>query len=159
MPLVFDGHNLIHAIRKMEPEYEDFSEAALCSLLAQYLRRIKDKGQIVFDGTGPLEKREFFRYRILHVLFSGSATDADSIIEKIIEKSTHPKRLVVISSDRRLRLAARKRRAISVKSESFWINLTDQMQKGKRKVPEPREKLNGISKAEAKMWMKIFGLE
>ncbi len=155
---LIDGHNLVHAIRKLDADFEILTEFGLCQLLTKFLRRVKSKGRIVFDGSGPPERENFKQFRILDVRFSGPYTDADTLIEEYIEKNTHPRRLHVVSSDRRLRKAASRRRAISVKSDLFWFHMIDVIRQSPRKPAEPREKYDGIPEGQTDWWMRVFGL-
>jgi hypothetical protein len=62
------------------------------------------------------------------------------------------------SSDRRLRKAARARKAISVKSEVFWNNIQKQLSR-KKTIKEPAAKRQGLTDGETKQWLEFFGLE
>lgn len=156
---LIDGHNLIHAIRKLDEDFESLNEFQLCAILSTYMRRVKARARIVYDGIGPRDKEPFRQFHTVEVIFSGSAKDADTVIEELIQKNTHPRRLMVVSSDRRLRNAAARRRAVSVKSELFWFEMIDRVRKNPKKPPEPQEKLHGLPEAQVDWWMRLFGLE
>ena len=119
---------------------------------------IRKQGEIIFDGTGPRDKTPFDNIANLEVLFAGLGSDADTVIENKIIANSAPRRLTVVSSDRRLRDAARARRAISVKSEVFWDNLQKQLRR-KKPIREPEAKRSGLSESETKQWLDIFGIE
>jgi hypothetical protein len=93
----------------------------------------------------------------LEVSFAGLKTDADSIIEDRIRVNTAPKRLTVVSTDRRLRDAARARRATIVKSQDFWYNVQKQLSR-RKETKEPPEKRRGLTEAETERWLRLFGL-
>jgi predicted RNA-binding protein with PIN domain len=122
------------------------------------LRAIRKQGEIIFDGTGPRDKSHFDNIANLEVCFAGLGKDADTVIENKIKANTAPKRLSIVSSDRRLRDAARARRATAVKSEVFWDNLHKQL-KRKKPVKEPEAKRVGLSESETKQWLEFFGIE
>lgn len=160
MPIIIDGYNLLRAILKTSgDEFESIDDVGMCLMVGQYLGRTGQKGTIVFDGTGPRDKSAFENIGDLEVLFSGAKLDADTVIENKIATNTAPKRLVVVSSDRRLRLAAKRRKAVAVKAETFWENLVNYLSKKKRASKEPRAKLEGISESETEQWLKAFGFE
>jgi len=159
MPIIVDGYNLLRGVQKQYEEFENLSDSRLCKLLCDYLRRVGDNGEIIFDGVGPPDKMPFNNFDCLEVYFVGANTDADSVIEDKIIASSAPKRLVVVSSDRRIRSAASKRKAVSVKSDLFWLELVATLEKPHRKSPEPREKHDGITKGETDRWLDIFGLK
>ena len=155
---IIDGHNLLHAIYKTAGETETISEVGLCRIISRFLGAMGEKGEIIFDGSGPPDKTGFDNIVHIEVSFAGSGSDTDTVIEDKIKASTAPKGLTIVSSDRRLRKAARARRAESVKSEIFWIDLQRQLTQ-KRVVKEPAEKRQGISTSETKQWLEFFGLE
>ena len=156
--LIIDGHNLLHSIIKIDHESEPISDVQLCWVVNRYLKLIGEKGEIVFDGTGPRDKSAFDNISNLEVSFAGLGTDADTVIENKIRANTAPKRLSIVSSDRRLRDAARTRKATAVKSEVFWGNLQKQLRR-KRPVKEPEAKRMGLSESETKQWLEFFGIE
>jgi predicted RNA-binding protein with PIN domain len=158
MPIIIDGHNLLHAAHKEDPDSGPISDVQLCRIVGGYLKLIDDKGEIIFDGTGPRDKSGFENISNLEVLFSGLNTDADTVIEDKIRANTAPRRLTIVSSDRRLRDAARKRKATLVKSQVFWDNLHRQLSR-KKTTPEPIGKRRGLSNGETEQWLKFFGLE
>lgn len=156
MPFLIDGHNLLWALQRVSEEA--ISDIQLCRSIERYLKIISENGVIVFDGTGPPDREPFMNLAGLEVLFSGLRKEADDIIEDKITANTAPKRLTVISSDRRVRKAANARKAVSIKSESFWINVEKQLSK-KRPIREPLEKRHGLSESETDQWLDMFGLD
>jgi len=158
MPILIDGYNLLWAIQGLGDEFQSFSDIQLCHSLDRYLKQTGEEGQIVFDGTGPPDKSPFESVDVLDVFFVGFSTDADTVIEGKIQANTAPKRLTVVSSDRRLRRAARGRKAVAAKSEEFWRTVQKQL-KRKRKLREPDAKRHGLSESETEQWLKLFGLD
>jgi predicted RNA-binding protein with PIN domain len=172
MPLIIDGHNLLWAVQKpfgsgsagpaapdgAGEETESISDVQLCRIVGTYLKQTGESGEIIFDGIGPTDKSGFDNIATLQVLFVGRATDADTVIEEKIRASTAPRRLTVVSSDRRLRKAAQTRKATAVKSEVFWDDVQKLLSR-KKAAKEPPEKRLGLTESETKLWLEIFGLE
>lgn len=159
MPLIVDGYNLLRAVQKME-EFASFTDVQLCRALSDYLRCVRDRGHIVFDGIGPPDKSAFGGIPGLEVYFSGESTDADSVIEQKIADSTAPKGLMIVSSDRRIRASAARRRAVSVGAEAFWQSLLAQLEKeSRRPAPEPLQKRHGLTDRETQLWLKKFDIQ
>ena len=154
---IIDGHNLLHTVLKAEGDSEVVSDIMLCRIVGKYLRQTGRRGEIIFDGTGPPDKDVFDRMGGVEVLFAGRGTDADTVIEDKIKANTAPKRLTIVSSDRRLRKAARTRKAAAVKSEDFWNNVQKHLSR-KRHAREPAEKRRGLSESETDLWLEFFGL-
>jgi predicted RNA-binding protein with PIN domain len=158
MPLIIDGYNLLHSIHKADEDSDAISDAQLCRIVDTFLIQTKQKGEIVFDGTGPPDKSRFDNMSKLEVFFAGPGRDADTAIENKIKASTDAKRLTVVSSDRRVQQAARARKAAAIKSNVFWDNLQRQLSR-KKTTNEPAAKRRGLSEGETEQWLKFFGLD
>ena len=158
MPLIIDGYNLLRTIQKTSDEYESIDEFQLCMLVDKYIKLVKDGGEIIFDGFGPQDKSVFNSVGRLDIFFAGGGKDADTVIENRIKANTAPKRLRVISSDRRLKKAALARKAIAIKSEVFWGNMQSVLEK-KRLPKEPAEKHRGLSEIETDKWLEFFDID
>ena len=155
---IIDGYNLLWSVHKVDSDWQDITDVQLCRLISQYLKAVRRPGEIIFDGVGPPDKTPFDSTTGVDIVFSGTSTDADSIIEARIKVDTAPKRLTVVSSDRRIRSAARARKATSVKSEQFWQELVRQLN-SRSSTAEPSEKRQGLDQAQTGQWLKYFGLE
>jgi predicted RNA-binding protein with PIN domain len=159
MPYLIDGYNLLRAVQKKE-EFSALTDVQICRAISDYLSCVRDHGHIVFDGVGPPDKSAFGGIPGLEVYFSGPSCEADDVIEEKISDNSAPKSLVVVSSDRRLRAAAAKRKAINITADLFWQTLLAQLEKqANRPAPEPTEKRQGVTEREADIWLDIFGLD
>ena len=156
--IFIDGHNLLHSINKADEGSGSISDVQLCHIIGSYLKLTGQSGEIIFDGIGPPDKSGFDGISNLEVFFSGLGTDTDTVIEDKIIANSAPRRLKIVSSDRRLRKAARARKATSVKSEDFWNNMQKQLSR-KKTAKEPAAKRRGLSESETRQWLEIFGLE
>ena len=157
MPIVIDGYNLLHAVKSMT-EGQVLSEIQLCSLISGYLKQTKQRGEIIFDGTGPRDKSGLMGTTNLAVSFSGAYCDADTEIEERIKASTAPKRLTVISNDHRLVKAAKARKAVAITADDFWGQVVKKLSR-KRREAEPAGKRSGITEGETDFWLKLFKLD
>ncbi len=152
-----DGYNLLRIIQRSE-SMAALDEAGLVHILSEYLKRTRDRGQIIFDGIGPPDKSGLGGFRNLEVFFSGQDKDADTVIEEKIQDNTAPRSLIVVSSDRRLKAAAKKRKAVSLGADMFWMSVCKTMEKEPPR-PEPKEKRHGITDAETDRWLDYFGID
>ena len=109
--LIIDGNNLLHTIYKTAGDSVTISDVGLCRALSRFLILTGEKGEIVFDGSGPPDKTGLDNIANLEVSFAGLGSDTDTVIEDKIRASTAPRGLTIVSSDRRLRKAARTRKA------------------------------------------------
>lgn len=161
MPVIIDGYNLLRWVQKDE-EFENLVEVGLCRIISDYLKSVRDRGHVVFDGVGPRDKSDFEQLGGLEnveVYFSGEHYEADEVIMQKIEDSTAPKSLVVVSSDREIRAAAGKRKAVSVKSDIFWLGVLHTLETRQKPVFEPKAKRGEITEAETDQWMDYFGID
>jgi hypothetical protein len=156
--VIIDGHNLLHTIQKAYEGFESLTDIRLCGIIDRFLKLTSEKGLIIFDGTGPRDKERFESFVNLEVFFAGPGHDADTVIEEKISQNTAPRRLTVVSSDRRLRRAAALRRALPVKSQEFWEQVQKELSR-KRHKPEPGAKREGLTEGETQQWLKFFGFE
>ncbi len=155
---IIDGYNLLRTIENLDELFEPLSDVQLCRNLSRYLQFVGDDGEIVFDGIGPPDKSGFDGLNNLEVIFSGRETDADSVIESKITASTAPRRLTVVSSDRRIRRAASCRKAVACKSDVFWTVVEKELTR-KRPPKEPKGKRWGLTDGETEQWMDVFGID
>lgn len=158
MPYLIDGYNLLRAVQGIHEEYAQIAEAGLCRILSEYIRIKRSRGQIVFDGIGPPDRSVLCGYGNLEVFFSGQRYEADDVIEEKIEDNSAPKSLIVVSSDRRIRAAANSRKAVAVRSDLFFDDVIKVLDRAKIS-PEPDQKRQGLTEAEADEWMDIFGMD
>ncbi len=92
------------------------------------------------------------------ICFAGDDGDADLAIEEMIQSHSAPRTLCVVSGDRRLQRAARRRRSQFVDGPTF-LRLLRRMQAERAwRAPElPPQKLSGrLSADELKFWMAEF---
>jgi predicted RNA-binding protein with PIN domain len=156
---IIDGDNLLWALRQTLEEREITTELELCRVLSRYFALTGEPGQVVFDGSGPADRSEFDKITSPEIIFAGFHRDADSVIEEKLKANTSPRRVTVVSSDRRLRKAAALRKAAGMKSEDFWEQVRRELKRGKPRKPEPQEKREGLSESETDKWLEAFGLD
>jgi predicted RNA-binding protein with PIN domain len=156
MPILIDGYNLLRAAQSWL-EQTEWAEAELCMLLRDYLRRSRQQGTIIFDGIGPRKKERLQGEGSLQIVFSGQGIEADAVIEQLILENTAAKRLIVVSSDRRISSAAKRRKCQTIKAADFWALICEMTEKP-LPVREPKEKQRGIGESETQRWLNVFGL-
>ena len=155
--LIVDGYNLLRTVQNLTEHSSEITDIQICQIINEYLYRTKKKGCLVFDGIGPRDKSPFNNLFCLEIIFSGTSREADDIIETMILESTAPKSLTVVSSDRRVKKAAEKRKAKAVDCVDFWTEMLKQLERKKKKAAEPQVKFAGITEAETEYWLREFG--
>lgn len=156
--LLVDGYNLLRAVQNLSEETAGVSDTQICLIISRYLAITKNTGAIIFDGIGPRDKSGFNNAANLEVVFSGRNKEADDVIEKLILINSAPRSLKVVSSDRRIKAAAGKRKAAAINSIDFWLDMLKTIDKKAKKKAEPPAKYLGISESETEYWLKLFGL-
>ncbi len=163
--LLIDGYNLMHAAGLARPTYGP-GDLERCRLrLLQFLNGNLNRAEIVratvvfdaFDAPSDLSRRQ--THDGLKVLFALSGSDADSLIEELIASHSAPRQIVVVSGDRRLQKAARRRRAKSLESGQF-LDLLLRRTPHDERTPLPRDqhpKYDGeMSTGELAQWLAFF---
>ena len=156
---IIDGDNLLWALHESFEDREITTEIELCRVLSRYFALTGEPGLVIFDGAGPADRSEFDKIANPEVVFAGFHHDADSVIEEKIKASTSPRRLTVVSSDRRLRKAAAMQKAAALKSEEFWQQVRRELTRRNPRKNEPEEKREGLTDGETDKWMETFGLD
>lgn len=157
--VIVDAYNLLHAALGPAGGGRDFGVAGLARMIAasRYSGR---PVRLVCDGRPKPGDTGDDRVPGVQVTYSGPGRDADGVIERLIKDSTDPRRLTVVSSDRRIVRAARKRRAESVPSERFLAHLLADGAR-RRTAPEdagPRDEVP-LGPASVADWIEYFGPE
>ena len=154
--LIIDTYNVLHVTGVLPPELAGPDAVRLAELIRESRWADADV-RMVCDGSSaglslPRELAEGSRIRLV---FAGAGPDAaDIMMERIIEKDSAPRTLLVVSSDRRILVAGRKRRCPVLTSEQFLQRLVDDSSVGGRD-----ESGDSIDHGTAAMWMREFGYE
>jgi uncharacterized protein len=162
--LIIDGYNLMHAWGLARQRY---GPGDLERLRERYLRQLANRlsedqrrrTTVVFDAADVSTSDALAQqvHELMRIVF---AADADSRIEKLIKGHSAPKQIRVVSSDKRLQKAARRRRGQFVASEQFTLELEQaEAQEKTRSVPRELEaKTSGeLTTDEMAEWLEIFG--
>lgn len=118
---------------------------------------------VVFDAArAPEDAARESRHKGMAVVFAVDAEDADERIEQLLARHSNPKALTVVSSDRRLRDAARRRGARPSTADEFATFLASRRSRPSKARPEPsddaeRLRQRGPSAGEARLWLDVFG--
>jgi uncharacterized protein len=161
MTLIIDGYNLLHASgvfgAARGPKGFEQSRTALLDMLVDVLGDRAADTIVVFDAArAPDGLPARLSHGGIRVWFAREYPDADSLIEELVEGDTAPGHLVVVSSDRRLQVAARRRRARAVSCEDWLAEARETRRARGRpaadaKPPEPGP--DGVDE-----WKRYFGL-
>jgi uncharacterized protein YegJ (DUF2314 family) len=134
MPLIIDTYNVLHVVGVLPPELAGIDTEGLVDLIGSSRYR-HQAVTLACDGTpapggrgaaggGRRGGRRAGRAPgRVSVRYSGSEATADDLIARLIRRSSIPRRLTVVSSDRAVQREARRRRCHVLSSEAFLRRL------------------------------------
>ena len=105
MPIIVDGYNVLHASRWLPSSWKGADRDQLCRLLSQLARHNGEKITVVFDALPSKTALAPKTINQLEVIFSGHERTADDVIIQMIQASSGPRDLTVVSSDREIKTA------------------------------------------------------
>lgn len=127
--LLIDGYNLLHAVGPTKNRRAGDTERNRYQLLQQLYERLNPALHgdtiVVFDGIEDEKRPQSRTMGSISIRFAGTASDADSEIERLLASHSSPKQVLIVSSDHRLHKAARRRRATAIDSDAFWDLIED----------------------------------
>jgi predicted RNA-binding protein with PIN domain len=169
MRWLIDGYNVMHAGGRLGPKLsrEGFRRARrrfLDELSAALGPQAARQTTVVFDASvHPGDFALDAHYRGLGILFALGDENADARIEQLIAADADPRTLTVVSSDRRIRQAAVRRRSRSLTADQYWELIDDLKErsrfKAKTEVPvatTPRDRQPQPVADESAHWLEAF---
>jgi uncharacterized protein len=156
--LIIDAFNVLHVTGALDPQYAGPGLADLADLIATS-RWGQIRSSLICDGPGVNARMK--PPGNVEIIYAGAGKDADSLIESIVRASSAPRFLSVVSSDRRIQKAAKKRRAEVISSDAFLqrLNLDANRQSSSKPSPPRHLKPDGpIPSPEVKKWLSQFGI-
>lgn len=154
--LLIDTYNVLHVTGVLPPDLAGMDLPDLVKLIGRSRYNARP-ATLVCDGHGG--RSAGARMGDVHVLFSGPTREADDLIETLIDRYAHGRTLTVISSDRRLRKAARRRGADWLSSEAFLRLLIQDH----RRRADPGPPVYGteipLNKWSVEAWVAEFGVQ
>ncbi len=161
MRYIIDGYNLLHATGhlsgKVGGHVLEWARKTLLSRLATFVKAGAGGVTVVFDARkAPPSVAPEQNYQGVHVFYA-LKSEADDLIEELILDDAAPQFLTVVSDDRRLREAARRRHCPTQSCLDFY----DETEKPPRTplIDEPKERPPTLSENEVRAWLKAFGAD
>ncbi|MEL7473277.1 MAG: NYN domain-containing protein [Planctomycetota bacterium] len=158
--LVVDTYNVLGVTGVLPPDLAGLDVEGLADLI-RASRHARDPALLVCDGTppgrpwrgrGPV-RTDFDDVR---VAYAGPGREADDLIEQLLFDHSAARRMTVVSNDRRIQRAARKRRAGVLPSDDFLRGLAADHQRG-RASPYPEfAKAIPLAQDRVSAWLRTF---
>ena len=160
MLYLIDGYNLLFAMgvllpRRTGPHLLEKARQRLLGLL----RGAGGDGTItvIFDAKHPPPGAPAeWDQEGIHVAFAVKEGEADELIEELIRRASVPGRLTVVSDDRRIRQAARRRHCVVQGCGDFLDWLDRQHHPRPAPPPSPGGKPQRVSGEETRRWLREF---
>jgi len=149
MIYLVDGNNVMAQIPGW---HRDKAEARkrLIRVLARFVSGRRTRVTVVFDGSPDDEFPEGCKYKGVAILYAKPGSDADSRIRELVEKSSRPRDMVVVSSDKALASGVSHRGAQVMSSFKFRAMLGE-AEKQQQEKPGEHEPVD------LDEWLDIFG--
>ena len=156
MSVLIDVNNILHVVGVLPPDLAGIDIEELGDLI-QRSRFRRDHVVFVCDG----KRRRHATTPDIKVVFSGAGVSADDVIIGMVDRSTAPRRLTVVSNDREITTAARRRRAKVISAESFLSTLAEDSRADSVASIRARRAAESAPANDRQVgeWMKAFGLE
>jgi hypothetical protein len=158
MRYLIDGYNVLHAMGvltgRVGPRGLEKARIALLGRLRFLHADDPGRVTVVFDAANapPGAEREQ-EYNGLRVLFA-LREEADDVIETIIRQESAPKQLTIVSDDRRLKEAARRRQCPAVGCLDYLEQVS--RPQAAATAADGLAKPQGVSAEETRRWLKEF---
>ena len=152
MRLLIDTFNVLHVTGVLPPGLAGPGVAGLAALI-QHSRWAETPVALVCDGMPPPKGPPRLPSGI-RTIYSRQI-EADDVLERLIADSSAPARLLVISSDRRVRRAAKKRGARELGSEEFLRLLLEDRDRSRQK-PSGTSRPANLRPGEVDSWKNEF---
>jgi predicted RNA-binding protein with PIN domain len=162
MHYLIDGYNLLYAMGvlrgKAGPMGLEKARLRLLGLLRGAFGAAEAaRVTVVFDAAGAAPgATEVQDYQGIQVRFAVRYEEADDLIEYLIGHNSAPRRLSVVSDDRRIQQAARRRRCLVVACDSFLRWLDRHRRDRRARLPQAGAKPGKLSAAETQRWLDEF---
>lgn len=155
MPIIIDTYNALHVTGVLPPELAVGEPEALARLIAAS-RFGSEAVWLICDGV----PRGASRVGRIVIEGAGPGKSADDHIASFLDRSSAPRRLTVVTSDRAVQRKAKSRGADFVKSEEFLAMLAEDARRarpsrGRPAPPSPRRSVP-LSDREVAGWMTLF---
>ena len=161
MPVIIDTFNVLHQTGVLPPNLAGVDVAGLIDLISRSRFR-QSRVRLVCDGASKLVD-DHADFGLVAIEFSGHGRTADDVIARHIDRSTAPRRLIIVSSDREVQKAARRRRCVVLSSAQFLSQLANDIDRAERAAQleqpqRPKQFLKPLSERDTAKWMREFGV-
>jgi len=165
MTILIDGYNLLHVTgivgRGIGPGTFARARRGLLGFLAASLDDAERSATtVVFDAAdAPPGLPSKLQSQGMTVRYAVGYASADELLEELIQADSAPRSLIVVSSDRQVRRAAKRRRATAVASDQWYAEIWRRRRAAAHESgsAESLKPHTPLSEHEVKLWLREFG--
>jgi predicted RNA-binding protein with PIN domain len=151
MAYIVDGNNVMGQIPGWHRD-KSKSRRELLVKLAAFARFEKARVTVVFDGGADDEVPDGSAYHGVKVLYAERGSDADTRIERLVERSTDPRGLTIVTSDRHLAFLVRSNGASVIRSGEFRSRIERRLQSSPTSEDGEQFEVGDVNS-----WLRYFG--
>ncbi len=157
---LIDGYNLLHAMgvlgHRVGPQGLFKARLNLLGILSGAMGKDASTVTVAFDAAGaPPGLEGDQEHKGIHVRFAVGHDQADDLIESLIRECSAPQQLAVVTDDRRIQKAARRRHCLVIGCLDFLEELARRRQR--RAPPNPaQDEKKPETKIDADFWLREF---
>lgn len=155
MPYIIDGNNLIGCSPDISLE-DNNSRSEILGIVKKFQKKKKSKIIVVFDGEPDTFSNEENPNEKIVVKYPPIGDSADDEIKRILEGYTYFRDVVLVTSDRELKDAAKKKGVRVINSIEFYYELK-RVYRATGRIELKQKRIDTeLSEGEVDQWMKIF---
>jgi predicted RNA-binding protein with PIN domain len=151
MRYLIDAYNVLHLVHRLPDRHAVVNTTDLCRLIE---RSQMGRATVVCDGRPKPDEDPSAMGESVRMIHSGASQDADTVIEKMLEEDPGARDMTVVSNDRRIQAAAKRRGAASMASETFLNRLAEALDSQRSNTRSNRPELGDTDH-----WMRKFELD
>lgn len=158
MHYLIDGHNLISAMPDISLDDPDDEIKLILVLKSWAVARHKRVVTVIFDSGLPGGYQQRLSTSQINVVFAPEGRTADSLLIHRIKKIPNPPEYTLVSSDRMIQAAAKRRKMLFLTSAEFAEKLVEK----EKPTPKPKPTESdepALSSDEVAQWLELFGPE
>lgn len=158
--LLIDAWNLLHATATRAEPLADLDVRSLVAVLAR-TRWAGTKTMLVCDGPRPGSGHAAPGAATIaeaRIIYTGATREADDQIEQILESCSFARRITVVSSDKRLRRAAKRAGAHWLSAQAFCKQIEADLARAKREPVPAFAREIPLGPYAVDHWMREFAL-
>lgn len=155
MPLLLDAYNILHVVGVLPPDLAGIDLEELADLVAESRFRAEET-LLICDG---IPKRHGVSRRSVHVRFAGPGRTADETIMRLVRRSSAPRRVTVVTSDREIVQSVRRRRATVIPADRFLAMLAEDHALGHARHRPDAAAMHPTDRRQVEAWLRLFDLD